>query len=181
MCDYKKKCDCDAYEICWEVDSCEPSKKYNSGPNVNMAFAKIKSLGQPVHFPVESDHVVDVDESVSNSGIAKVVRTHVGRYRVYFKKGLFCRSPDKRPPVVTITPCESNFLPIPLHSRNEPDPPTLSELFPSENAVVRCANLTCKYVDIITGRAAFIPSITLPPRVTDDVDFFITAVQSNCE
>ena len=102
-----------------------------------------------------------------------------GRYKVTWDPCVFDGKCDKRAPVINVTPCESGVLKQVIGKDADGNDIILSELFPSEQAVVLCEHVDNKSAIIITGRNLVrVPKG--PPVVTGDVDFYIHAVQAGC-
>ena len=135
-----------------------------------------------------SESNASLDNNTSNKNIKSVERLGVGRYKITWKIGTFSRKPDKRAPVINVTPCESGVLQQVMGTDSDGNPIILSEFFPSEQAVVLCQHVDNKSAIVITGRVIIpsdsppvnLPPIIGPPQVTGDVDFYIHAIQANC-
>jgi hypothetical protein len=166
--------------------SCKPS---SCGDNVAYALIKVNS-GSRRRRHGKDDTTAQVDKNVSSRNIESVERVAFGRYKVTWCPGTFNCGPEKRAPVINVTPCESGALTeIVGHDSNGNDI-ILSELFPTEQAVVLCYHVDNCSAIVTTGRiiAPEDPTdpppisepIIGPPQVTGDVSFYIHAIQPRC-
>lgn len=158
----------------------------------NTAFGLITVKGKYIRQRNNwKDNTVELDQTVTNKNISSVKHLGPGRFKINFNNGVFNDGPDKRFPVIHVTPCESSILTEVVDVDDDNNEIILSEIFPTEQAVVLCTYVDNLSAIITTGRVLSgliqdenppiqtIPIIG-PPIVTDDVSFYFTAFQSNC-
>ncbi len=162
-CKKNKTCSCAQKQCCYP---CPDNKDIT-------AFGRIHVEGD------SEEPVASLDNNVSNKNIASVKALSAGRFKITFKADTFSCGPDKRAPVVLVSPCESGVIEQVIGQDNEGQDIILSELFPSEQAVVLCNRVDNESATVITGRVPSDLPIG-PPVVTNDVDFEFFAVQNNC-
>lgn len=127
---------------------------------------------------------VELDSATSNKNIKSVERLELGRYKITFKNGTFTCGKDKLKPVIHVSPCESQTIPLVIGTDEEGNPITLSEFFPTEQSVVLCNFTSNTEAIITTGRTPILISATIPvigpPEVRNNIDFYFYAVQTGC-
>lgn len=157
----------------------------------NIAFGLITVKGEYIRQRNNwEENTVELDKNVTNKNISSVQHLGPGRFKINFKNGVFNDNPDNRYPVIHVTPCESGILTEVVDIDENNNEIILSEIFPTEQAVVLCTYVDNLSAIVTTGRilsgiiqeeeppVQTIP-IVGPPIVTDDVSFYFTAFQAN--
>lgn len=153
---------------------------------VNIAFGRIDVRSGGSKSRSRRDRrSASLDKNASSLNIESVEEIDYGRYKVTFKCGTFNCGPDLRAPVVLATPCESGALNQVLGTDNAGNDVIVSELFPTEKAVVLCNHVDHESIIVVTGRT-FVeenspsePLFNGVPVVTNDVSFNLYVVQAD--